>query len=483
MGDNPLDLTAGFAKFLASAQTSSTGQASTEALLSVMDPPFVAFLENLAVPHWFNQEICHASAACSSGDYSLEAAVELSFVRPHPRGYTFHEVARVALRNRLAREDRKRLKEISGRVGALFPADPAPQDEDLAFERAYLLVTYDEKDGFEYFDRLYMNASQSRRYSACNTLLGMISEEEPLLSPDGVRRIQGYRALSALNLRDFDLAERLFSELYRLDLSDRFAARVALGLGVTLESKGQLEDAARVYETGIARLKNLAQPLGVEWRLHNRAAIVLIRLGNIAKAEKHAELSLTLSKKAADLTGQAMSLETMGQLYDRMRDLPRAREAFQQSLGLFQSAGLEYEKSRVYLSLAALEESVSKWDVAEKWYQMARETKTAVGDDYGVAVVDANLGNLHLRRGDPLASFASFRNSLDTFRRFRDGLRSSQVLYSMAIACERSSQIADGAGYLRSAIEEVPERDPLKKQLQSELQRLSKLLDSSKKAN
>src|SRR5271157_5733641 len=224
MGDNPLDLTAGFAKFLASAQTSSTGQASTEALLSVMDPPFVAFLENLAVPHWFNQEICHASAACSSGDYSLEAAVELSFVRPHPRGYTFHEVARVALRNRLAREDRKRLKEISGRVGALFPADPAPRDEDLAFERAYLLVTYDEKDGFEYFDRLYMNASQSRRYAACSTLLGMISEEEPLLSPDGVRRIQGYRALSALNLRDFDLAERLFSELYRLDLSDRFAA-------------------------------------------------------------------------------------------------------------------------------------------------------------------------------------------------------------------------------------------------------------------
>src|ERR1019366_9787728 len=104
------------------------------------------------------------------------------------------------------------------------------------------------------------------------TMLGMIGEEEPLLSPDGRRRLQGYRALSALNLRDFDLAEKLFGELYRLDLPDRFAARVAVGVGITLESRGELEDAIRVYESGIARLRNLDQALGVEWRLHNRAA-------------------------------------------------------------------------------------------------------------------------------------------------------------------------------------------------------------------
>ncbi len=137
----------------------------------------------------------------------------------------------------------------------------------------------------------------------------------------------------------------------------------------------------------------------------------------------------------------------------------------------------------MFLSLAALEESVSKWDAAEKWYQKARETQTAVGDDYGVAIVDANIGNLYLRRDQPLASFNFFRSSHNTFRRFHDGSRSSQVLYSLAIACERSNQILEAADYLRSAIAEVPDWDPLKTQLLSELQRVWRLLESAKRVN
>jgi tetratricopeptide (TPR) repeat protein len=413
----------------------------------------------------------------------LQTAVEFSFVRPHPRGYTFHEVTRGALRDRLLRKDRERFREISFKVAALFSPKLTAEDEDLAFERAYLMVGYDEKGGFEYFDSLYMNASQSRRYATCGTLLGMISEMEPLLSPEGVRRIHAYRALSALNLRDFDLAEKLFEELYLLDLPVEFAARVALGLGIALENKSRLQEAARVYEAGIAKLGNAEPTLDVTWRLHNRAALVLIRLGDVAKAEKHAERGLRLSRNAGHLTGQAMSLETIGQLYNKLRDLPKARQAFEESLGLFKKAGLEYEESRAFLSLAALEESVSKWDAAEKWYQTARKIKTALGDDHGVAIVDANLGNLCLRRDQPRASFDFFRSSLDTFRRFRDGLRASQVLYSMAIACERSNQIPEAVEHLESAIEEAPDWDPPKNQLLSELQRVRRLLESGRESH
>jgi hypothetical protein len=166
-----------------------TGDASLDVLLRTLKPALSHFVEVLAVPHWFNDELVTELARDGSTlpqEGSLAAVLELPFVRPHPRGFTYHDVVREVLRRSLVRKAPDEIRRLARRLAEIF-SQPAGRDgsEEIGWERVYHTLAYDERAGFEAFDALFMQARRNHRLTVCDTLLHMATEQRALLSPEG----------------------------------------------------------------------------------------------------------------------------------------------------------------------------------------------------------------------------------------------------------------------------------------------------------
>src|SRR5262245_30672094 len=112
-----------------SATDAGTGDPSLDLLLATTDPPFRSLILDLAVPHWFDHTTVSAislSPIASADPKSFVDLLGLPFVRPHERGFTYHDSVRDALRSYLVKSDVSRFKAVSGALATrLRDADGA----------------------------------------------------------------------------------------------------------------------------------------------------------------------------------------------------------------------------------------------------------------------------------------------------------------------------------------------------------------------
>lgn len=456
-----------------------TGDPSLNLLLASLEPSVRRLVQDLAVPHWFDERVINsineAGSARQVSPKLVDEIVGFSFVRSHPRGYAYHDLVREALRLKFVRQDPNRLREVSRRVAELFPRDGRNGQEDLVWERVYLTLAYDEDRGFKQFEELFMSAHRARRFTVCDTLVGMANEQRPLLSSEGFARLDYYRGVFAFDVHDFEKAEGILRELVRAGVPQPLNGRVILYMGLVLEAQGSHEEAGRVYRGFLSKLKSPESIPELSARLYHRLAQVELTLGNLKDAEESARRSLSMNQDAGDLPGQALSFETMGNIYEKLRDLAKSQSAFEQSLTLFSQAGREYDKARIYGTLATLQESFGRWSEAESWYKRALDARAEAGDDYGLGVVYANLGNLHVRQGRTDMALRYLETGLNAFERFHDHLRSAQVLRNIALVYERLNDLTSARERLRRAIQELPEGHKLRPSYERELVRLENI--------
>lgn len=451
-----------------------TGDASLDMLLVAMQPSLRRLVQNLAIPHWFDEQVL--AAIERDPDYlalhGLDGITGFSFVRSHPHGYAYHDLVRGSLLGQLMRQEPERIRQVSRCLLDVFRGEQRSGDEDIIWEHAYLKLVCDEEAGFQSFEELFMGARGARRFAVCDTLVGMAAEQRPLLSREANFRIDYYQGLLAFDIHNFEDAETIFRRLVAVQVSSQWADRAQLYMGLTLEAQGLPEQAEQIYRAAISRSKDVLDAADFSSRLYDRLAKVSLALGNLVEAEEHVHKSLRINERAKNLVGQALNYETLGHVYERLRDLSHSRSAFNQSLALFSQAGRELDKARVYGSIATLLESFSRWAEAEAWYKKALQARADVGDDYGLGIVYANLGGLYLKQGQAQESLKYFQTALQAFQRFRDRFRSAQVLHNMALTFERLGHLDAAIEHIRKAIQELPEGHRLKQLYQDELVRL-----------
>ncbi len=459
----------------------ATGDPSLDFLLATLEPSFRHLVQSLAVPHWFDERVLAVVGGPdlgSSPSQVMDDIVEFSFVRAHPRGYAYHDLVREALLRQLVRQDPELIREVSRRLAGVFLGGGLNGDEDLVWERVYLTLGFDEEAGLNSFGQLFTQARKTRRFTVCHTLVDMASEHTPRFSPRARSQINYYRGLLAYDLRDFENAETIFSQVDAATLADPFARRVQLYLGLIFEAKGLPEKAERIYRACLRQLKQPQKFRDFLARLYHRLAEVNLAQGDLGEAEAYTRKSLRMNEDAKNLMGQALNLETLATVYKKLRDLPHAQKTLERSLALFGQAGLGFHQARIFVSLATLQEGFGRWTDAEGWYKKALEARAEARDEYGMAVVYANLGNLYLKQGNPDMALRHLGTSLRTFQRFRDHFRSAQVLHNMALADERLNDLDSAVEHINQAFAELPQgsrqRDSFKKEL-ARLKRISQL--------
>lgn len=462
--------------------TQGTGEPSLDLLLAAMEPARRLLVQNLAVPHWFDDRVVDAvkrAGPAPSSPYGLDEIVGLSFVRAHPRGYAYHDLVRGSLLRQLIREEPERVRRISRLLVDIFDGHQHNSDEDVCWEHAYLMLACDEEEGLRSFENLFLRARAARRFAVCDTLVGMADEQRPLLSRNANLRIDYYRGLLAFDIHNFEDAKTIFRQLSSAPISGRWADRAQLYMGLTLEALGSPEEAEEIYRAAIRARDPNASP-DFSCRLHGRLANVSLTLGNLKDAEEHARESLRINQRCNDLVGQALNFETLAHVYEKLRDLTNSQGAFDRSLTLFSQAGSQLDRARIYGCLATLQESFGKWSDAEDWYKKALQARADASDDYGLGIVYANLGNLNLKRGQADESLKYFQTALQVFKRFRDRFRSAQVLRNMALAYERLNNFDSSVEHIRTAIQELPESHRLRDSYRNELVRLERISTSRK---
>lgn len=450
-----------FKKLYSQAQAEEgTGDVSLDMLLLTVRPSLSQLIQKLAVPHWFNEEVV---AALADGDPTAQTSEilqdinRLPFVRSHPRGYAYHDVVREALRRYLAGKDQGWLRQLSYRLAEIFTRQGEHDGaEETNWERVFHTLACNEAAGFEAFDGLFMEARRNRRFTVCDTLAHMAGEQRVLLSPQGRARIEYYRGLLAFSLRRWEEAEATFQGLPTTELPFPLAGRVQLYRGLTLEAKEMWKQAEQVYWAYLKETNDLDENPELSARFHQRLAETYLSQGNLKKAEVHARRSLAINQGSRDSFGEALNFETLGRIYEKLRDLPRSQEAFEKSLAILDEAGRKFDKAKIYSDLADLCLSFGKWEEVERYYQQAQQVKVDAGDNYGLASIYANFGKLYLKRSDTEASLRYFRTSLSLFQQFSDRLNSAKILRNIALTHEHLSDFASALDYMRKAVQELP---------------------------
>lgn len=462
-----------------------TGNPGLDTLLRTVEPSFADLILNLAVPHWFNEDVVASIVETDSPEHAfklLEEILSLSFIRSHHQGYAYHDVARDSLRQYLACTDPDSFRDSSRRFADAFTQrEHQNNEEEFIWERTYMALAFDEVSGLESLDSLIKAARRDRRFTVFETLLQMAGEQSMLISAKGNTQINYYRALLAFDLRHWEEADKQFRSLNTDELHNSLAGHSQLYRGMSLEVKGLPNEAAQIYEKWLKQLCDSDEHDGLAARLYERLAQAYLSQGNLKKAESYAKRSIAINQMSGDRVGEAINFETLGRIYNKFRDLTRARRAFEKSIEMLDRAGRDFDKAQVFSDLAMLYSSFAKREDAERYYKEALEVKVEAGDNYGLAFIYSNMGKTSLQSRVPENALRYFHSSLEIFQQFKDRLNSAKVLRGIALTYEYCGDFESAIEYMQQAITALPAQSRWESAYLKELSRLEKDLQRSKR--
>jgi tetratricopeptide (TPR) repeat protein len=452
-----------------------TGDASLDVLLRSIDPPIMRWVQDLSVPHWFDEAIAAALAPEGVGPPAAyrERLLALPFVRVRSHRFAYHDATRAALREALLHSEPARVREICRRVTTVLDAKRTDDTdhEDEGWERAYCMLASDEPAGLVELRRLFVAARQGYRLGACHQLLAMAEEQTTLLSPQGRTTLGFLRALLALDRHEH---ERAAAELASLDstiVDGELGGHIELYRGRVLEETERWRDAAEHYSAVLAKLPRANGNSGLLARLHHRLASAEFARGELGSAEEHVRRSIEINEAGHDTFGLALNYGLLGELCRRLGDPKAASANFAKSLEYFERSGRSFERSLVLGNLARLHSDSGRFDEAERAYQQAIELRTASGDSHGLAFIHSDLANVALRRGNLDEALQHFQTAAQIFREFRDQQRLAQVLRATAVTLYNSDRPAEAMERLSEAIALVDRNSDLHRALERDLER------------
>lgn len=163
-----------------------------------------------------------------------------------------------------------------------------------------------------------------------------------------------YRGVACFVTGQYPLALQSFSEGYDIATARGgrlFSAGCAIGLGIMKQGMGQLDEALRYMEDGVAKFRSLGDPALLAWALGYASATQRVA-GRVAEARRMLLEGLTLSRAIGDQWSEATALNFLGALDYALKDYERAIEHLDSSAQLFKHIGQAWNYSRALKDLA-----------------------------------------------------------------------------------------------------------------------------------
>ncbi len=282
-----------------------------------------------------------------------------------------------------------------------------------------------------------------------------------------------------LDLFEMEQASRFLAEaLERLEKERdlREWALAANNLGITKYLLGDLHEALTLYHRALELWSQLDDPREQSRTFHNRGKCYSL-LGQRKQALADLEQALEIRRKHDDRSGQASTLTAIGQVYETQGRLDKALTFFENGLELRRDdhgravtlTGIASVRAR--LAARGSNQGSAELEKARNGFEQSLGIFREEGDRRAEAAVLRRLGWLHLTAGNPSVALELFHQALGLSRDVV-GDRNSEAGLLVDIA--RAERRRDRLGAAQQSIEEAVRKiEHLRRQPASDILRSS----------
>jgi tetratricopeptide (TPR) repeat protein len=169
--------------------------------------------------------------------------------------------------------------------------------------------------------------------------------------------------------------------------------------------------------------------------------------------EKYHE-ALELYRRATDRNGEAVTLNSIGEVYKSLGEMQKALEKFNEALSIFQATGARRGKATTLNSIGEVYRSLGETQKALEKYNEALPISRATGDRRGEAITLNNIGLIYRALGETQKALEKYNEALPISRAAGDRRGEGATLRNIGA-------VYQSLGETRKALEKFNEALPI----------------------
>lgn len=205
------------------------------------------------------------------------------------------------------------------------------------------------------------------------------------------------------------------------------------------------------YEATLPLMQAAGNVGGEALTLHS-VGLIYDSLGEKQKALDYYNLALELMRKAGDQKGEALTLSSLGSVYDTMGDKKKAMEYYNLSLPLRRAAGDRRGEATTLHNIGSVYISLGERRKAMEYYTLALPLLQETVERRGEATALANIGSVYNALGEKQKALEYFEKALLIMREIGDKRGESVTLSNIGSLYSSLGERQKAMGYYEKAL-------------------------------
>jgi tetratricopeptide (TPR) repeat protein len=438
-------------------QSAATSTSSVELLVDQLGHEG-ELVRRCAITHQFTPAVLRVldpSLDPAEAEERYRRLARLSLVMRSPDGMALHDRAREQLfRDWLAADRLPQLREISRRLatylGELVDDAVGAEREKLSRRHLFHLIAIDQDAGIEAFEEEFERSRERIRYAACDNVLRMVHEYDPILTPANRAHVAYREAKLALDRGAAERALELFESVTNEPVvAPKVKARALYGIGRAHAESCRWKKAALAFLDALQFAEQHESTRPYRCGFLQSLAAVYRDTGNLEAAEMLLTESAKMCGPIAHKRVAASVHNTLGTLYLRGGRLTDAIASLKESLNHLPED--DFARARVYNNLGLATMRVPDFPASEEWFNKSLEQKTLAGDTLGQANTQINLVRLYREQKAPDKAIGAAATAAELFSRVFFWKQAGDAYAMLARFYVEAEKPADGARTMVSA--------------------------------
>lgn len=450
-------------------------QYALERSLAEVPPELANLLRRCALPHWFdpgvigilrgrpdgaeNEALCRNLASYAfvktrtDGAYAYHEdarALLLPWWREPPQQATYHRVsARLAtyLHNTVD------LDAVIGELQSQAGARGSDWSRGLlrAAGAIYHTLPVDEAAGMAQAQALFLALSDAGEDAAAHYLLGLLEEQQPILSPAARQHVAALRAHYLVEIGEWQEAgARLAALLEEADVDAAVRPWLLLDLGRVNAYAGRRAAAQAAWEQarGLAEAASADELLARILRTLGEHYVGLQRFDQATTCMNQA---LSLERQRGNLQGEIAALRELGRIAVSRDAWQEAETVLQQSLALAEQGSDQAQVAAAYTALGELARSRMRWADAYAYFAHALEIYRTLDQRRNQVLILRQIGDTQLQHERYDQAHASYREALDLARLIGNRAEEGWSLHALGLLAEVRDRWDDALAWYEQA--------------------------------
>ena len=217
------------------------------------------------------------------------------------------------------------------------------------------------------------------------------------------------------------------------------------------EKQGQPRQVIETWQQILAIARQLKERRGEAIALNN-IGVLYNRISQSEEALKYYNQALLISREVGDRSGEALTLNNIGRVYDNISQPQEALKYYNQALPILRAVGDRSGEATTLNNFGAVYDSISQPQEALKYYNQALPILRAIGDRRGEAATLQNIGLVYDSISQPQEALKYYNQALPILRQVGNRAGEATTLNNIGLAYNNISQPQEALKYYNQAL-------------------------------